>query len=115
MFKRCLDYYLIFTAFFIFNLSQISTSVRHNSFVSKLKIDRAKILGEGGFGIVFEGVWGEIKVAVKRIPVEKAASSKREENALKIFNDEHVIKLFHVEEDQNFKYLQSETVFILAL
>jgi hypothetical protein len=68
-------------------------------------IDRAKILGKGNFGIVFEGAWCDLKVAVKRIPIENAASSKREESALQKFNHENVIKLFHVEENDDFKYI----------
>jgi serine/threonine-protein kinase/endoribonuclease IRE1 len=67
-------------------------------------IDRAKILGKGNYGIVYEGFLDGVKVAVKRIPKENAASSKQEEDALKIFNHEHIIKLFHVEENIDFKY-----------
>jgi hypothetical protein len=47
----------------------ISGSSVFSSFVNRLTIDRAKILGTGNYGIVFEGAWGEIKVAVKRIPL----------------------------------------------
>jgi hypothetical protein len=71
---------------------------------SVFSIDRAKILGKGNYGIVYEGVWGGIKVAVKRIPIDNTTNSEREESALKKFNHENVIKLFHVEEDLDFKY-----------
>jgi hypothetical protein len=67
-------------------------------------IDREKILGKGNFGIVFEGVWCDLQVAVKRIPIQYAASSEREESALRKFDHENVIKLFHVKEDLDFKY-----------
>ena len=64
-----------------------------------------KILGKGGFGVVYEGVWNGIQVAVKRIPLIHEASSKQEENALKNFDHENVIKLFHVEENEEFRWL----------
>ena len=74
-----------------------------------LTFDRTKVLGEGAFGIVYEGVWadktkGEIKVAVKRIPINRTASDEREEKAMKMVDHINVNKLFHVEEDQDFKY-----------
>ena len=69
-----------------------------------LTFDRAKVLGKGGFGIVFEGVLGENKVAVKRIPIDHAATNEQEERALKTLDHINVNKLFHVEEDQDFKY-----------
>jgi hypothetical protein len=49
-----------------------------------LTIDRRKILGAGGFSTVYEGAWGETKVAVKRILIDNVAiSNEREVNALK--------------------------------
>ena len=41
------------------------------------------------------------------------ASNEPEEKALKRLNHT-IVKLFHVEEDQDFKYLKNETVFELA-
>jgi serine/threonine protein kinase len=78
-----------------------------------LTLDRKKILGEGGFAIVFEGVLDGVKVAVKRIPLEKAASNEPEVKALQMLDHTNVIKLFHVEENQDFKYLKNQTVFEL--
>jgi serine/threonine protein kinase len=69
-----------------------------------LRFDRQKVLGKGGFATVYEGVWGETKVAVKRILVGDATSNEQEVKALKMLHHENVIKLFHVEEDQDFKY-----------
>ena len=69
-----------------------------------LTFDREKILGVGGFGIVYEGVLGETKVAVKRIPIHHVATNEQEENALKILDHINVNKLLHVEMDQDFKY-----------
>ncbi|XP_046636113.1 serine/threonine-protein kinase/endoribonuclease IRE1-like isoform X2 [Daphnia pulicaria] len=68
-----------------------------------LMCDRQKILGEGGFATVFEGTWGGVKVAVKRILLGHAATTEQEEKALKMLDHVNVIKLFHVEEDQDFK------------
>jgi hypothetical protein len=82
-----------------------------SSSVDIVNIDRAKIIGKGSFGIVFEGVWCGLKVAVKRIPIENATSSEREENALEQFDHENVVKLFHVEKNQDFRYLKNQTVF----
>jgi serine/threonine protein kinase len=88
-----------------------------------LTFDRKKVLGKGGFGTVYEGVWGreiykgvwrETKVAVKRIVVGDAATTEQEEKALKMLDHRNVIKLFHVEEDQDFKYLKNQTFFKLA-
>ncbi len=79
-----------------------------------LTFHRTKILGEGGFGTVYEGVWGETRVAVKRILIKDASSNEQEEKALKMLDHTNVIKLLHVEEDQDFKYLKNHTVFKLA-
>jgi serine/threonine protein kinase len=67
--------------------------------------NKNKILGEGSSGIVFEGVWEGFPVAIKRINVNDTKSSEREVKALQHFNHENVIKLLHVEEDNDFKYL----------
>ena len=66
-------------------------------------LDKNKILGQGGFGKVFEAVWGEQKVAIKRIQLTHIASIKREEDALLKLNHPNVIKLLHVENDSTFR------------
>ncbi|XP_046439709.1 probable serine/threonine-protein kinase irlC isoform X2 [Daphnia pulex] len=68
-----------------------------------LTFDRQKVLGKGGFATVYEGIWGETKVTVKRFLIGDAASNEQEEKALKMLDHTNVIKLFHVEEDQDFK------------
>jgi serine/threonine protein kinase len=75
-----------------------------------LTLDRNKVLGVGGFATVFEGAYDGVKVAVKRIPLEKAASIEQEEKALKMLHHPNVIKLFHVEEDQDFRYFKNQMV-----
>ena len=62
-----------------------------------------KILGQGGFGIVFEGVWCEKPVAIKRIALSNIASNEREEEALKKLDHPNVIKFLHIESDSAFR------------
>jgi serine/threonine protein kinase len=80
-----------------------------------LTFDRQKVLGVGGFGTVYQGVWGETKVAVKRFLIGDAASNEQEEKALKMLDHPNVIKLFHVEEDQDFKYLKNSNSFQIRI
>jgi serine/threonine protein kinase len=62
-----------------------------------------KILGKGGFGIVFEGVWRGKPVAIKRIALSDITSNEREEEALKKLDHPNVIKFTHVESDPMFR------------
>jgi serine/threonine protein kinase len=62
-----------------------------------------EVLGWGGYGTVFKGKWNNNRVAVKRIDLFKTASYDREEAALKTFGHPNVIKLFHVESDDQFR------------
>jgi serine/threonine protein kinase len=89
-------------------------STSPSSFVSKLIIHHTKILGVGGFGTVYEGAWGGVKVAVKRILKSNAVTTEQEEKALKMLDHRNVIKLFHVEKDRDLKYLKNHSVFKLA-
>ena len=66
-------------------------------------LGQKKILGEGRYGIVFEGVWSDKPVAIKRIQLTHIASIKREEDALLKLNHPNVIKLLHVENDSTFR------------
>jgi serine/threonine protein kinase len=68
-----------------------------------MEFDREKILGEGGYAIVFEHKWNGKPVAVKRITTNEVTSNEREEDALKKLNHQNVIKLFHVESDKHFR------------
>lgn len=71
----------------------------------EITFDRDKLLGSGGYGIVYEGVWGENKnpVAVKRIQLIHVTSCEKEEEALLKLNHPNIIKLFHAENDLDFR------------
>jgi hypothetical protein len=69
--------------------------------MSTLMFDRSKVLGEGAYGIVFEGRWRGIQVAVKRVPNNSA--KKRNDSTLLDLNHPNVIKLFHIDSDEDFK------------
>jgi serine/threonine protein kinase len=62
-----------------------------------------KILGEGGYGTVYEGVWRKKPVAIKRIHLSDKVSNKREEEALKKLDHPNVIKLLYVGSDSDFR------------
>ena len=66
-------------------------------------LDKNKILGQGGFGKVFEGEWGGKPVAIKRIQLSDISSNQREEEALQKLEHPNVIKLLHVESDSTFR------------
>lgn len=64
-----------------------------------------KILGRGGFGIVFDGFWGpnRIPVAVKRLEMLTLESNKKEEEALLKLKHPNVIQIYHAENDKDFR------------
>ena len=69
-----------------------------------LRVEHKKILGKGGYGTVFEGIFNEeIRVAVKRILITDIASSAQEEVILQELNHPNVITFFHAESDANFR------------
>jgi serine/threonine protein kinase len=72
--------------------------------MSKVKdLSSNKLIGKGGFGTVFEGVWCEKLVAIKRILLSDITSNEREEEALQRLDHPNVIKLLHVESDPMFR------------
>jgi serine/threonine protein kinase len=81
-----------------------STTGDNTPSLKQIKIDVNKILGSGGYGIVFQGEWNNNQVAVKQIPLSKVESNKREEEALQMLNHPNVIKLFHKESDSENRY-----------
>ncbi|KAI9561019.1 hypothetical protein GHT06_011975 [Daphnia sinensis] len=77
-------------------------------------------LGKGAYGIVYEGSWNGKKVAIKRIDkteffVLKSSTAdstnarqQREEDNMRKLDHPNVLKLLHVEVDENFKYFYLE-------
>lgn len=70
----------------------------------RIKFDKNKNLGRGTFGIVYEGEYKKEVVAVKRILLDNIVD-EREEHALKRLSHANVLKLFHVEDQGEFRYL----------
>ncbi len=70
-----------------------------------IKIDKGKVLGEGAYGIVFKGTFGEQQVAVKRIQSAYIVTNEKEEAALKMLDHPNVIKLFHICSEKEFRYI----------
>ncbi len=70
-----------------------------------LKFEREKLLGKGGFGVVFEGNWNGNPVAVKRINLTDVdlKDLEKEETAMKPLDHPNVIRLLHVQSDQDFR------------
>lgn len=66
-----------------------------------MTLDRNKRIGEGAFGTVFEGVWFNTKVAIKRVGLH--LDNLVEEFSLMRFNHPNVVKLLHVESDSEFR------------
>jgi serine/threonine-protein kinase/endoribonuclease IRE1 len=74
--------------------------------LKKVEIDRDQILGQGGYGIVYKGFWGpnRIPVAVKRLQLMvHLDTSEKEDEALLKLNHQNVIKLYHAENDTDFR------------
>jgi hypothetical protein len=80
-------------------------AVTLSSTQSKMEIsfDRNEILGRGGFGSVFKGLWSDQPVAVKRIELTLHTSDEQEEKRLQNLDHENVIEIFHTERDADFK------------
>ena len=63
-------------------------------------------LGQGRFGSVFPGKYKGRQVAVKRVALNQVGDTDNEEKALQQLNHPNVIKLFHSESNDEFKYLR---------
>jgi serine/threonine-protein kinase/endoribonuclease IRE1 len=68
----------------------------------EIKFDREVRLGQGGNGAVFPGTFQGKKVAVKRVLVT-GATNENEENIMQQLDHPNVVKLFHIDRDDNFK------------
>ncbi|KAK4014944.1 hypothetical protein OUZ56_027456 [Daphnia magna] len=72
----------------------------------KIWLNRDAVLGQGGFAAVFKGKFGGREVAVKRVELFKV--DKREEDAMLKLEHPNIVKLLHVEKDNDFKYYALE-------
>lgn len=73
-------------------------------FSGKIQFDRSKLLGKGGFSIVYQGTYFIKPVAVKRISVEYLNNSlEREINLHPTLNHENILKILLVEQDDDFR------------
>ncbi|KZS01475.1 Uncharacterized protein APZ42_001857, partial [Daphnia magna] len=66
----------------------------------KITFNRDATLGEGNYGSVFRGEFEGRQVAVKRILLNKI--NKNEEECLQKLKHSNIIKLFHIESDNDF-------------
>jgi serine/threonine protein kinase len=69
--------------------------------LKELIVCHEKILGEGGFGKVYQGIWLGKDVAIKQIPLFKV--KVQEEEALESLDHPNVIKLFYAESNSHFR------------
>ena len=68
---------------------------------NQISYNKQDILGEGGFGQVFKGRFNGKDVAVKRILIEQCDA--REEGFLKRYEHPNILKLFHAEQNADFR------------
>ena len=86
------------------SVSQQSRSLRHVPTEDNLHFDNENKLGEGSFGAVFKGVFNKKPAAVKRIQLFQVKWKEEEEQALRNLKHPNVIKMFHAENDADFRY-----------
>ncbi|KAK4016274.1 hypothetical protein OUZ56_031224 [Daphnia magna] len=73
----------------------------------QISIDTEKVvLGIGGFGDILKGKYDGREVAVKRVPLED--QDLNEEEAMLKLDHANIVKLFHCESDENFRYYALE-------
>jgi len=68
----------------------------------KITYDRTRLLGKGGYGAVFVGMFNGKEVAVKRIEHYNRCDDK-EEKVLKILDHPNVVKLLGTDENDDFR------------
>ena len=79
--------------------------------MEKISIDRKIVLGKGGSANVFKGKYRDTPVAVKRIEQDpsktaaEAAIEIREVENQRLLNHENVLKIYAVNEDDDFRLL----------
>ena len=78
-------------------------------FSGQIKINRSKILGKGGYGTVYEGIYANERVAVKRITVDSFRDKilDREIRLQPTLNHVNVLKILAVEQNDDFRYISN--------
>jgi hypothetical protein len=67
-------------------------------------INQENILGTKGNTMVYEGVWDEKPVAIKRMDLINTRYNRPKVEALKKLNHPNIVKLFHTQSDENFRF-----------
>ncbi|PRP76169.1 putative leucine-rich repeat receptor-like protein kinase [Planoprotostelium fungivorum] len=67
------------TAFHLVDLTQLNTSVVKRSLIEFHDITHKKMIGSGGFGVVYRGKWRDTEVAVKQIKAEHVTQKQLED------------------------------------
>ena len=68
-----------------------------------IQFNEMVILGTGFQSVVFAGSYDKQNAAIKRVSKSTELLTRREEEALRTFNHENILKLIDVDEDPNFK------------
>ena len=80
--------------------------------VGSVSFCKEKLLGKGRWSVVYEGVFGQRHVAVKRMnvdtEVEKLLTQREIEIISKADHHYNIVRFFHTESDENFIYLALE-------
>lgn len=71
--------------------------------MSYKRTKESKILGKGGYGVVYEALFKKVTVAVKRTELFNFKYNRDGELALEKLDHPNVIKLLQVEADDEFR------------
>lgn len=90
-------------------MNNVTNESKTEIIIGKLVYCKEDILGQGGFGFVFKGKLvlpegdDEVDVAIKRLQTATLSKTFRErELKQKELNHQNVVKLYHVEENNDF-------------
>ncbi|XP_045030675.1 uncharacterized protein LOC123473656 [Daphnia magna] len=67
----------------------------------KIWVDYRAPLGNGGFGLMFNGKYGGREIAVKRVPLHLV--NEREEESMRQLDHPNVVKLLHIDSKDDFR------------
>lgn len=71
--------------------------------MDKIVFNNKDVLGKGGYATVFLGSWNEKPVAVKRVQLVDVDNCKPGEEGLRKLNHDNIIKLYHSEDNSDFR------------